>query len=249
MGRSLGYHDSDELDRPELNKCPDCECFFASDECPLCGRICPEEMRAGNRAKVKPPKKRKNSSGRVQFVSWYHTWWFILLMMYFMPIAGIILFITSPHSKKSKITVAAIVVGGFVLCAFLVTFGKVFLWNLFYESPVNDEIPRAEYIERCDSMSVEDYYRDAYNEGNYVTLELKIEDYITNHRGETYYVCTALNGGDVKILLYDCSVEKKTNYMKGDMIRVYGECSGTTGAWLDDENLPRLYMAYSELIG
>ena len=90
MGRSLGYYDSDELDRPELNKCPDCECFFASDECPLCGKICPEEMRAGNRAKVKPPKKRKNSSGRVQFIPWYHSWWFILLMMYFMPIAGII---------------------------------------------------------------------------------------------------------------------------------------------------------------
>ena len=61
MGRMLGYHDSDELDRPELNKCPDCECYFATDECPLCGKICPEEMRAGNRAPVKH-KKRKNSS-------------------------------------------------------------------------------------------------------------------------------------------------------------------------------------------
>ena len=34
MGRSLGYHDSDELDRPELNKCPDCECYFASEDLP-----------------------------------------------------------------------------------------------------------------------------------------------------------------------------------------------------------------------
>ena len=59
MGRSLGYFDSDELDRPELNKCPDCECYFASEECPLCGKICPENFRAGNRAPVKKPKKKK----------------------------------------------------------------------------------------------------------------------------------------------------------------------------------------------
>ena len=67
MGRSLGYFDSEELDRPELNKCPDCECYFASEECPLCGKVCPEAFRAGNRAPVKK-KKHKNSSGRVQFI-------------------------------------------------------------------------------------------------------------------------------------------------------------------------------------
>ena len=31
MGRNLGYFDSDELDRPELNKCPECECYFATE--------------------------------------------------------------------------------------------------------------------------------------------------------------------------------------------------------------------------
>ena len=29
----------DERDYPELNKCPDCETFFASDNCPICGRM------------------------------------------------------------------------------------------------------------------------------------------------------------------------------------------------------------------
>ena len=99
MGRDLGYFASEELDRPELNKCPDCECYFASEECPLCGKLCPEEMRAGNRAPVKKPKKQKNSSGRVQFIPWYHTWGFIALMMVVQPIIGLILFFTSPHSK------------------------------------------------------------------------------------------------------------------------------------------------------
>ena len=249
MGRSLGYHDSDELDRPELNKCPDCECFLASDECPLCGKICPEEMRAGNRAKVKPPKQRKNSSGRVQFVSWYHSWWFILLMMYFMPIAGIILFFTSPHSKKSKIIAASVVGCVYIMGVLLVMFGSGLLSNLFYESPVNDTISREEYVEMCEPVSIEEFYRDAYNKGNYVALELTVVDSTTDQDGVTRYLCTNRNAESVQIILLDYSVDKRTNYMKGDMIRVYGECSGIMGSWIDDENLPWLYMAYSELIG
>ena len=245
MGRSLGYHDSEELDRPELNKCPECECFFASDACPLCGRICPEEMRAGNRAKVKKVK-RKNTSGRVQFISWYHSWWFILLMMYVMPIAGIILFFTSPHSKKSKITVAAIVVGGYLL---LLLLGSGWLWSLTNNPPVNDDISRTEYVELCEPMSVEDYYRDAYNRGNYVALELRVVDATTDQDGVTRYLCTNRNVESVQIILLDYSVERKTNYMRGDIVRVYGECSGTTVSWFKEENIPCLYMAYSELIG
>ena len=115
MGRSLGYFDSDELDRPELNKCPDCECYFASEECPLCGKICPENFRAGNRAPVKKPKKKKNSSGRVQFIPWYHSWLFIIIMLFIQPVIGIILFFTSPYSAKAKITTAALVIGGGLL--------------------------------------------------------------------------------------------------------------------------------------
>ena len=46
MGRMLGSFDpEDELDRPDLNKCPDCGCYFATDNCPLCGKVCPPEMR------------------------------------------------------------------------------------------------------------------------------------------------------------------------------------------------------------
>ena len=248
MGRDLGYFASEELDRPELNKCPDCECYFATEECPLCGKICPEEMRAGNRAAVKKPKKQKNSSGRVQFIPWYHTWGFIALMMVVQPIIGLILFFTSPHSKKSKIIAASIVVGAYVVMGLLALFGTGLLYSLFYDSPVNDKISREEYIQLCEPMSVEDYYRDAYNEGNYVTLDLVVK-YPIKEGGETYYLCTALDGGDVEILLCDYSVEKKTNYIQGDMIRVYGECSGTTGTEIGEEEFPLLYMAYSELIG
>lgn len=121
MGRMLGAFDGrEELDRPDLNKCPDCECFFAGEACPLCGKICPEEMRAGNR---KPPKKQKKSrsgsNGRVTFVEWYHSWWFIVLMMIFMPIAGIVLLITSPHRTRSKIIFAVIFVAVYFVVPFI----------------------------------------------------------------------------------------------------------------------------------
>ena len=114
MGRMLGAFDSDnDNDRPDLNKCPDCGCFFAQDNCPLCGKLCPEEMRAGNR---KPPKKERHkkgrTNGRVTFVEWYHSWWFIILMLFVMPVVGIILLFTSPHRTLWKVllTVAVVLV-------------------------------------------------------------------------------------------------------------------------------------------
>ena len=87
MGKLLGSHGSEELDRPDLNKCPDCNCFFAGDNCPLCGKECPEEFRAGNREKVKQQKHRRGrGSERVEFISWYHRWWFIILMLFVAPV-------------------------------------------------------------------------------------------------------------------------------------------------------------------
>ena len=258
MGRSLGYHDSDELDRPELNKCPDCECFFASDECPLCGKICPEDMRAGNRAKVKPPKKKRNSSGRVQFIPWYHSWWFILVMMYFMPIAGIILFFTSPHSKKSKIIAASVVGCVYIMGVLLVMFGSGLLSNLFYESPVNDKISREEYVEMCEPMDVESFYRISGDMGRYVSMELTVVERCVEQGadvydvGATYYRCHAMDGGELIIYVQDCNLGKPLQFLPGDMIRVYGESAGTA-SYVEGsaytEALPCLYMAYCELIG
>ena len=253
MGRSLGYFDSDELDRPELNKCPDCECYFASEECPLCGKICPENFRAGNRAPVKKPKKKKNSTGRVQFIPWYHTWWCILVVFLISRLAGVILFLTSPYSKKAKITVVALAVGFYLLAAAL-PFGVGFLVEQFTPSLVNDDISRAEYVGLCQSMSVADYHRDARNEGSYVTLDLVVESKVDTEV-YVFYLCRgkAEDQQDLWILIMDCSVDKKTNYLEGDMIRVFGECSGVTdsmpGQSANGTAYPLLYMAYSDLIG
>ncbi len=125
MGRMLGAFDNpQELDRPDLNKCPDCECFFAGENCPLCGKTCPEEMRAGNR---KPPKKvkkrRSNNNGRVIFVEWYHSWLCIILATLFNPLIGIILLLTSPHRTKHKVI--------FVICLAALTVIEALLFYLY----------------------------------------------------------------------------------------------------------------------
>ena len=125
MGRMLGSTGSDELDRPDLNKCPDCQCYFAGLNCPLCGKLCPEEMRAGNRKPVKVKKHRNTGSGRVTFVEWYHSWWFIVLMMFVMPIMGIILLLTSPHERWKKVLFAVIAVIYLVAS----TFGIGAIWS------------------------------------------------------------------------------------------------------------------------
>ena len=255
MGRNLGYFDSEELDRPELNKCPDCECYFASEECPLCGKICPEEMRAGNRAPVKKPKKKKNSSGRVQFIAWYHSWWFILIMMYLMPIAGIVLFVTSPHSKKSKIIAASIVVAAYLL---ILAVGSGILMKLFDQPLVNDKISREEYVQLCEPMDVESFYRISGDMGRYVSMELTVVERCVEQSidvydiGATYYRCRNLNGGELIIYVQDCNLGKPLQFLPGDMIRVYGESAGTASYVQGSaytEALPCLYMAYCELIG
>ena len=133
MGRMLGAHDSDELDRPDLNKCPDCRCFFDGDNCPLCGKLCPEEMRAGNRAKVKIQKKRNHGNGRVSFIPWYHSWLFIILMFFVMPIVGIILLCTSPYRLRIKVIVIISLVIGYILVSVivmpLILYGEMLLIN------------------------------------------------------------------------------------------------------------------------
>ncbi len=248
MGRTLGAYDSDELDRPDLNKCPDCGCFFATDECPICGKICPEEMRAGNRAKVKPPKKNRNSSGRVQFIPWYHTWWFIALMLWWMFPIGVILFFSSPYSKKTKIILTAVA----AVAVFVFYGGIGLLYNHFVsQSPVNDHISRMEYVALCQPSDVDTFYRDIYDEGAYTTMDLTVTERIEDiYDGEVYYVCTD-DEGEFSVVLRDCILADRQNYRPGDIIRVWGESTGMLEVYApngDVLQLPGLYMAYCDLI-
>ncbi len=252
MGRLLGSYDSDELDRPDLNKCPDCGCFFATDTCTLCGKICPEEMRAGNRAAVKK-RKRRTSTGRVQFVPWYYTWPAMIIIFLVMPLAGVILFFTSPYSKKVKIIVGAV----FVVAALIYTgVASMLIGLLFDRSPVNDDVSRAEYMEMCAEMTAEEFHRRSTESGFYVTMDLTVIGQLpSSWFGDTdevrYYRCRG-EDGESEVLLLDCILEDRMVLREGDMICVWGESAGGVtfySAYDRAETLPCLNTAYCDLIG
>ena len=258
MGRMLGAFDnSGELDRPDLNKCPDCECFFAGENCPLCGKVCPEEMRAGNR---KPPKKEKrhrtSGSHRVTFVEWYHSWWFIVIACLFMPLVGIILLATSPHEKRKKITFIVLA------CIYLVisTYGLSTIIGGaadIVNPPVNTRLSQEEYIAKCEDVSVDDVWRSPVQyKDKYVKLTVEISssfediDSYTYFDGyDRYYVCR-IDGTDKYILIFDCIQSGVSNFAKGDIVTVYGEGGGTTIVYdynYNEYSAPCVNVAYATL--
>ncbi|MBO5109717.1 MAG: hypothetical protein J6D21_03275 [Clostridia bacterium] len=255
MGRLLGVHgDDQELDRSDLNKCPDCDCFFAADNCPLCGKPCPEHMRAGNRPVVKKKKhKRSSGSSRVTFIEWYYSWWFIVLMMLFTPIIGLILLITSPHQGWKK----GLFIGLAVLYLIVSTVGFGSLLSdlsSLWEKPVDTSLTREEYIAVCEEVSPKQFYRtpDQYEDA-YLCMTLTVVEratYSDEHEGDVYYICQAEDGIAYVVLLRDCLIDGSQNLIPGDVITVYGEGAGETTVYdanYDPWEGPCLNMAYVQI--
>lgn len=242
MGKMLGYFaDGEELDRPDLNKCPDCLCFYDGDTCPLCGKVCPEEMRAGNRKTVKKKHRAPNGRAYRPYVPWYHSWWFILIMMFLSPfsIAGIVLLITSPHKRWIKIFFATLM----VLYVILSSYGFVLFRTLsnLWNEPVDRSLSEEEYIAACETVTAEELYRAPYTyEDRFVSVTLTVTKRIANseeyYSGEyaTYYVCSNAEG-TFTVLIRDCVIEGK-NFIVGDIILVYGEGANVTAFYDTDGN-------------
>ena len=234
MGRMLGSFDGDnELDRPDLNKCPDCECYFAQDNCPLCGKECPPEMRAGNRKAVKK-KHTRSGSGRVTFVEWYHSWWFIILMLILFPLVGVILLITSPHKKSYKVALIS-------ACVIYTLVGSIGLGNIIpifvntFDPPVNTKLSFEEYAAKCVEVDAEDYFRepDKYK-GQYIKMTVRITgrdiiEYDCKYGDKYSRFYTAGNSDDpsLVILVRDCMQSPRKNLMIGDIVTIYGQAVGS----------------------
>jgi len=253
------FDDPQELDRPDLNKCPDCECYFSGDNCPLCGKPCPEDMRAGNRKPPKKQKHRRSSSSRVTFIEWYHSWWFIIVALIVFPIAGIALLVTSPHKRSSKITF--VVIGAIYLVISTVGIGTIIGGIAQLIDPVVDTtLNREEYIEKCEDASLEDYYRsvDSYKD-KFVSMTLKVTEvfvdgdaYGINRKYTTYYMCTDASGSRFQIMVRNCVQDKNENLVVGDVIRVYGEGAGNVTVYDAKDYAPRsapcINVAYLDVI-
>lgn len=234
MSAPLGYFSDNERDFPELNKCPDCETFFADLTCPLCGKECPEEMRAGNRKPIKVKKRRSSGgSGRVQFVPWYFSTWFIIIMLITMPIVGLILTWLGYWKKIWKIVVTVLLVFGYVLAP--IASAAFVNWMILGEQnadiPVDLSLSKAEYIARCEEASVEGVFRNAEKKrGDYVCLTFTVSGIWENesdYEYSVYYECCAQESGkEWTFLVRDWRQEDLTNLTVGDVIKVYGQVSG-----------------------
>lgn len=257
----MGYFSEDrERDFPDLNKCPDCETFFEGLNCPLCGKVCPEEMRAGNRKPVKVKRQRYTSSGngRVQFVPWYLSTWFIILMLFIQPIIGLILMWMGNWHKAAKVILTVFLAlslfGSFV-------FGGVYemIDSVFFpeEIPVNTELSKEEYIERCEELSAETVYREANSRvGEFVALTVRVEavwidSYSYNSAYTTYLECTVEENGKVWSFLIHDYRENGVNLTVGDVITVYGQIGGNVEIYTDygvlrDPCVNMLYFVFED---
>ena len=252
------FNKDDDLERLDMNKCPDCECFFLQDNCPICGKECPEEMRAGKRAPVnKKENLIKNKSTEVVFVDWYHHWWFIILMLFVFPIVGIILLATSPHKKPIKVVVITVA----VIYLFVSSYGVSNLVGQFtslFDKPVNTSLSKDEYIALCDDISPKEFYRAAENyKDKFVSMTLTVSNKFTDNQGyyngnyTLYYICHDANGGEFEIMLRDCIQDDTQNFIRGDIITVYGEGDGNCMVYDTDyytHTAPCINVAYAVLV-
>lgn len=238
MGADLGFFAEDrERDFPELNKCPDCETFFADDCCPLCGKECPEEFRAGNRKPVKQKKHRRpRGNGRVQFVPWYHTTAIILVALIIMPVLGIILAWTGPWKKHWKIIATVLVVLSYLLPTIL---GFVFSFTGMYEPttpPVNLEMSATEYRAACTTPDAEALYRNSNQYiGSFIQMKCVVTEvsstYFYNseevYMNANLYLCSVQQGERTfEFFVADCRQEGQNRLAIGDKITVFGEVAG-----------------------
>ena len=257
MGADLGFFAEDrERDFPELNKCPDCETFFADANCPICGKVCPEEFRAGNRKQVKQKKHRRPSgNGRVQFVPWYHTVWFIVAMLIIQPIIGLILTWTGVWKTHWKVIVTILVLlpylfGGVlgIALSFLDDFSEVTL-------PVNTSITEEEYRARCEEVDVEELYRHSNDMvGEYVKLTVeivRIEASIDVYEPTAYVCKTEKDGKTWEFIILDYRTDSSAvNFVKGDTVTFWGEVYNTETFYWEGGSLKAPWIAclYADLI-
>ena len=258
MSADLGFFAEDrERDFPELNKCPDCETFFADANCPLCGKECPEEFRAGNRKPIKQKKHRRPSgNGRVQFVPWYHTVWFIVLMLFVQPIIGLILTWTGVWKTHWKIIVTLLVIlpyilliGGGMITAIVDNYAET-------EIPINLEISDEDYRAFCVKPDVETLYRNSNEKvGEYVCMDLTVVAFTStyyytpdvNYREANVYLCHITQGERIlEFFVVDYRQQDQKRLAIGDKITIWGEVAGEIEAG-ENVSLPAIYARFIDI--
>lgn len=187
------------------------------------------------------------------FIQWYHSWWFIAIMLFLFPIAGIILLVTSPHKKWQKAVFVSIAVLYLILSS--IGIGNIIsgVKNM-WDTPVNDSLSKDEYLSRCETITVEQLCRSADGyEDKFVSIELRVVTKVTylddfyNEKDYVCYLCEDKNSAQYKLILRDCLLEDQQRFIAGDVITVYGEGAGECRAYdseYNEWNAPGLNVAY-----
>jgi hypothetical protein len=150
-------------------------------------------------------------------------------MMFFFPIVGIVLLITSPHDRSKKILFVTIAAIYLVLSTFGI--GTIISGVAgIFDKPVDTSLSKEDYIAACEEMSAEAYYRSAETyEDKFITIQLRVVSRVEYYDGllgvseDAYYLCEAVGGSSYKIIVRDCLVDAKQNFIGGDIITLYGE--------------------------
>ena len=95
--------------------------------------------------------------------------------------------------------------------------------DLFYK-PVDPDMTKQDYEAVCEQISAEQLYRSP--EGyDFVSLTLRVRskaDIYEAGKDYTYYACESLEGQECFIIIRDCLLDGKKNFMVGDIITVWG---------------------------
>lgn len=216
-------------------------------------KICVQETERLSNTK----KNKHASSSRVTFVNWYHSWWFILIMFFIFPIAGIALLVTSPNKKSVKITVA--VIAAIITLVSYFGIGNI-IWAIsdLWNKPVDTSLSRDEYVATCETVEPNEFYRAPNQyENKFVTLTLTVVDKTVDYDGyysdrdyTTYYICTDEDGSRFNILIRNCIQDGASNFVSGDVITVYGEGAGEQTIYdinYDPYTAPCINAAYATI--
>lgn len=264
MGRfgspQIGYlRDNDDNDIPELNKCPDCGAFFDGDICPICKKVCPEEMKAGNRRPPKKRKKREKSNYRRVPTDLYHQTWFIIIALFISRLVGIILVWTSDWKKWVKVVVTVIALFGVYICyaVGMVIFGGI---NgnpdgsrpTEYMYDTSDTESEENYKAQCRPVTYAELMRDrtgnagTYIKGEYTVVKLtEGYEYKSGRYGDYIFA----SDSDGHIFAFFDRRSGGGGIVPGDKITVYGRfflVSAVEGSG-DRQKHPIAYAGYIDI--